>query len=110
MKNRPVREKYSHKIADEKKSRKRKESNERMSARAKRTDEDVYKVSGRAHEKIVNQGVNLSEAIRDACKQSDLDVLGGGHPPAAGTKIPVEKIELFLENCNTAVRNQLQRK
>jgi len=77
---------------------------------AKRTDEDVYKVSGRAHESIVNKGINLSKAIRDACKQSNLDVLGGGHPPAAGTKIPVEKVELFLENCNIAIRNQLRKK
>jgi RecJ-like exonuclease len=77
---------------------------------AKRTDEEVYKVSGRAHKKIVSQGVNLSEAIKDACKQTNLDVLGGGHPPAAGTKIPIEKAELFLENCNIAIRNQLQEK
>ena len=76
---------------------------------AKRSDEDVYKVSGRAHESIVNKGINLSEAIRNACKQSNLDVLGGGHPPAAGTKIPIEKVELFLENCNNAIRNQLQK-
>lgn len=40
MKNRPVREKYSHKIADEKKRQKRQESDERMAARAKRTDEE----------------------------------------------------------------------
>jgi hypothetical protein len=39
-KNRPVREKYSHKIADEKKRQKRKESDERMAARATRTDEE----------------------------------------------------------------------
>ncbi|MFX1344887.1 MAG: DHH family phosphoesterase [Promethearchaeota archaeon] len=74
---------------------------------AKRADEDVYKVSGRAHESIVNRGLNLSQAIRDACEQSDLDVLGGGHPPAAGTKIPIDKVDIFLENCNIAIRNQL---
>ncbi|MFW9941739.1 MAG: DHH family phosphoesterase [Candidatus Thorarchaeota archaeon] len=73
----------------------------------KRPDEDVYKVSGRAHESIVNRGLNLSQAIRDACEQSDLDVLGGGHPPAAGTKIPIDKVDIFLENCNIAIRNQL---
>lgn len=76
---------------------------------AKRIDEDVYKVSGRAHETIVNQGINLSSVIRDACEQSNLEVLGGGHPPAAGTKIPIEKSEIFLENCNTAVRNQFKK-
>ncbi|MFX1523378.1 MAG: DHH family phosphoesterase [Promethearchaeota archaeon] len=75
---------------------------------AKRTDEDVYKVSGRAHEKIVNQGVNLSVIIREACERSNIDSLGGGHPPAAGTKIPTEKLEAFLENCNLIARNQLK--
>ncbi|MFX1417708.1 MAG: DHHA1 domain-containing protein [Promethearchaeota archaeon] len=77
---------------------------------AKREDENVYKVSARAHEKIVGKGVNLSNAIREACEQSNLDVLGGGHPPAAGTKIPVEKVEIFLENCNIAIRKQLYQK
>jgi len=75
----------------------------------KRSDEDVYKVSGRAHESLINQGINLSQAIRDACEKSDLDVLGGGHPPAAGTKIPLDKVDLFLENCNIAIRNQLNK-
>lgn len=76
---------------------------------AKRIDEEVYKVSGRAHEKIVNQGVNLSEVIREASTLSNIDSLGGGHPPAAGTKIPIDKLDLFLENCNKIVRNQLQK-
>lgn len=70
-------------------------------------DENTYKVSARAHEKIVNQGVNLSQAIRDTCDQSNLDVLGGGHPPAAGTKIPLDKVDIFLENCNITIRKQL---
>ena len=77
---------------------------------AKREDENVYKVSGRAHQMIVNKGVNLSKAIREACEQTGLDVLGGGHPPAAGTKIPVDKVEIYLENCNLAIRKQLHGK
>jgi len=77
---------------------------------AKRNSEEVYKVSGRAHEKIVSKGVNLSRAIREACQRSNLDILGGGHPPAAGTKIPIDKIELFLENCNIVVGNQINEK
>ncbi|MCK4380212.1 MAG: DHH family phosphoesterase [Candidatus Lokiarchaeota archaeon] len=77
---------------------------------AKRKDENVYKVSGRAHKKIVSKGVNLSQAIREACKLSKLDVLGGGHPPAAGTKIPIDKSDVFLENCNIVIRNQLKNK
>jgi len=77
---------------------------------AKRTDEDVYKVSGRAHEKIVNQGINLSEVIREASQRSNIESLGGGHPPAAGTKIPIEQVDEFLENCNIVVRNQITNK
>ncbi len=77
---------------------------------AKRKDENVYKVSGRAHKKIVSKGVNLSQAIREACKLSKIDVLGGGHPPAAGTKIPIDKSDVFLENCNIVIRNQLKNK
>ncbi|MFX0006066.1 MAG: DHH family phosphoesterase [Promethearchaeota archaeon] len=74
---------------------------------AKREDENAYKVSGRAHKMIVNKGVNLSTAIREACEQSGLDVLGGGHPPAAGTKIPIDKVDIYLENCNIVIRKQL---
>ncbi len=74
----------------------------------KRDNEDVYKVSGRAHEKIVSQGINLSSAIREACERSNIDVLGGGHPPAAGTIVPIDKVDLFLENCNFAIRSQQQ--
>lgn len=76
---------------------------------AKREDKNIYKVSGRAHDKIVSKGVNLSQAIREACELSNLDVLGGGHPPAAGTKIPIEKSEEFLENCNIVIKNQLNK-
>ena len=75
-----------------------------------REDENVYKISGRAHEEIVNRGINLSEAIRDTLEFINLDSLGGGHPPAAGTKVPVEKIEVFLEKCNEVIKTQLERK
>jgi len=74
---------------------------------AKRKDEEVYKISGRAHESIVKKGVNLSEAIREALELSDLEALGGGHPPAAGTKVPINRIEIFLENCNKVIKKQL---
>ena len=74
-----------------------------------REDEDVYKISGRAHEQIVKKGINLSEAIRETLKLSDLNALGGGHPPAAGTKVPVEKIDIFLDNCNKVIKKQLKR-
>ena len=75
---------------------------------AKRKDEEVFKISGRAHKSIVEKGVNLSEAIRKALSLSNLEVLGGGHPPAAGTKVPINKIEVFLENCDKVIEKQLR--
>jgi RecJ-like exonuclease len=75
---------------------------------AKRKDEEVFKISGRAHKSIVEKGVNLSEAIREALELSNLEALGGGHPPAAGTKVPINKIEDFLENCDKVIEKQLQ--
>ncbi len=75
---------------------------------AKRSDENVYKISARAHEKIVNKGVNLSEAIREALNLTNIKSLGGGHPPAAGTKVPIDKIDAFLENCNKVIKRQLE--
>ncbi|TFG01876.1 MAG: DHH family phosphoesterase [Promethearchaeota archaeon] len=74
---------------------------------AKRKDEDVYKISARAHKSIVEKGVNLSDAIRKALELTDLIALGGGHPPAAGTKIPSDKIDVFLENCDKVIEEQL---
>ena len=75
-----------------------------------RKDEDVYKISGRAHESIVKKGVNLSEAIREALELSNIKALGGGHPPAAGTKVPISKIEIFLDNCDIVIKKQLESK
>ncbi|TFG05160.1 MAG: DHH family phosphoesterase [Promethearchaeota archaeon] len=75
---------------------------------ALREEQGVYKISGRASKKLVNKGLNLSEVIREALELSNLDALGGGHPPAAGTKVPVDKIEVFLENCNSVVKKQLE--
>ena len=74
---------------------------------AKREKEGVYKISARAHKNLVSKGVNLSEAIRSALEKSGLDVLGGGHPPAAGTKVPIEEINNFLEKCNNEIKNQI---
>ncbi|MFW9952881.1 MAG: DHH family phosphoesterase [Candidatus Thorarchaeota archaeon] len=52
---------------------------------AKREEDNVYKISARAHEEIVNKGLNLSEVIREALELSEINALGGGHPPAAGS-------------------------
>ncbi len=73
---------------------------------ALRKNENVYKISGRAHEKIVSKGVNLSEAIREALILSNLEALGGGHPPAAGTKVPFDKIDIYLEHLDKVIKKQ----
>ena len=73
---------------------------------AKREKEGVFKISARADKKIVEKGVNLSEAIRKALEKSNLDVLGGGHPPAAGTKVPVDKFDIFLKNFDEEIKKQ----
>lgn len=75
---------------------------------ALREGENVYKISARAHETVVKKGVNLSDVIREACNLSNIDALGGGHPPAAGTIVPKDKIELFLNNCNLMVKKQIE--
>ncbi|MFO8019082.1 MAG: DHH family phosphoesterase [Promethearchaeia archaeon] len=74
---------------------------------AERVEENVFKISARANRSLVEKGVNLSEVLREACKLSEIDVLGGGHPPAAGTKIPTDTADLFLKKCNLVVKKQL---
>jgi single-stranded-DNA-specific exonuclease len=75
---------------------------------AKREGEEVFKISARAHEEIVKKGVNLSEVIRESLELCQLNALGGGHPPAAGTKVPIGKINEFLDNCDLIVKKQLK--
>ncbi len=74
---------------------------------AERKEEQVFKVSARASKELVEKGLNLSEVIREACKRTNIDVLGGGHPPAAGTKVPLDRAEIFLEQCNEVIKIQL---
>ncbi len=76
---------------------------------AKREDGNMYKVSARADKKLVSEGLNLSEVIREALELTNLETLGGGHPPAAGTKIPIDRVNVFLENCNKSVEKQLSK-
>jgi single-stranded DNA-specific DHH superfamily exonuclease len=76
---------------------------------ARRKDEKIYKISGRAHEILVEKGLNLSKAIRTALELSNINSLGGGHPPAAGTKIPIEKTDIFLKNIDKVIKNQLKK-
>ncbi len=71
---------------------------------AKRKGEDIYKVSSRAHESIVVKGLNLSTVIREVLETLDIEFLGGGHPAAAGAKIPTNMLNDFLKLCNKKIK------
>ncbi len=74
---------------------------------ANKVGENFYKVSARTTIDLVNDGVNLAEAIKKALDFMKIDTLGGGHPPAAGTKIKKDSIEEFLIICNKIIKKQL---
>jgi RecJ-like exonuclease len=71
------------------------------------SQEGYYKVSARCRSKTVEKGVNLSEAIRSVCNDLEIKELGGGHSVAAGAKIPINKMNLFLELLNKKIKLQL---
>jgi len=71
---------------------------------ANKLDGEV-KVSARATEDLVEKGLNLSTAMKNAA--SALDGVGGGHNIAAGATIPKGKEEEFLEILESEIKNQL---
>jgi len=56
---------------------------------------ELIDISARAEEKMVEDGVNLGKAIKRAAES--VGGIGGGHPIAAGGKVPKEKEEEFLD-------------
>lgn len=71
------------------------------------SQEGYYKISARCRSKTVEKGVNLSEAIRSVCNDLEIKELGGGHSTAAGAKIPVNKMNSFLEMLDKKIDTQL---
>ncbi|MFQ6094849.1 MAG: DHHA1 domain-containing protein [Candidatus Bathyarchaeia archaeon] len=71
-------------------------------------DERIIKVSARASELLIREGLNLGEIIRVA---TDKNMgRGGGHDIAAGGQIPYERKKEFLRMVNELVRESLERK
>lgn len=66
--------------------------------------EGVAKISGRATFELLDKGVDLSVALRDAC--ASVGGTGGGHRIASGGSCPVEKSEEFLSNLNAIIGRQ----
>lgn len=71
------------------------------------SDGGSYKLSARSPEELLNEGVNLSEAIRYACTQIGLEDKGGGHAAASGAYIPKDDINNFLEILDEKVSAQI---
>ena len=70
-------------------------------------NDEGIKVSARAPSVLIEEGLNLSLAIKHSAKLLGGD--GGGHKVAAGATIPKGNEEKFLELFNTEIRNQLTR-
>jgi RecJ-like exonuclease len=63
------------------------------------------KASIRSTYEMVERGLNLSSAVRDAAQ--GVGGVGGGHNVAAGATIPLGKEAEFLESLEKKIREQL---
>jgi len=70
-------------------------------------DEGKVKISGRATWPLVNKGLHLGIAMREAGGTMDEEA-AGGHSIAAGARISPEKKDAFVEKLNEIVGKQLK--
>jgi len=71
-------------------------------------DEGVIKVSARANEFLIGQGLNLGKILGEAAEKNMGK--GGGHDIAAGGQVPYEKKKEFIDLLDKLVRDSLRRK
>jgi RecJ-like exonuclease len=71
------------------------------------SDSNNFKVSARCTDRALQNGVDLSQAIRITCANLGIKSKGGGHPPAAGAYIPKNSIRQFLSELDHQVQIQL---
>ena len=57
-------------------------------------DPNVYKISARCSRLLVLKGLNLGKEIKKSAES--VGGKGGGHPPACGAFVPIEKLTEFL--------------
>ena len=69
------------------------------------TENGDVKASARTTHALVDKGLDLSSALRDAAKE--LNGVGGGHNIAAGATIPKGKEEEFLDMLEKEIKDQL---
>ncbi|WGI16982.1 DHH family phosphoesterase [Methanonatronarchaeum sp. AMET-Sl] len=68
-------------------------------------DEDETKVSARGNENLIDNGLNLSEAMSKAAKL--VGGRGGGHNIASGASVPNESIDTFYKKIDEIICSQL---
>ncbi len=71
------------------------------------SDNHFLKVSARADRELINKGLNLGQILREICQKMEIINPAGGHPPAAGAKIPSMNLKIFIEEVDKAVEIQL---
>ncbi|MGD6806410.1 MAG: DHH family phosphoesterase [Candidatus Bathyarchaeia archaeon] len=69
-------------------------------------EENAAKFSGRTTEAALMKGVNLGDVMRIASEQNGGK--GGGHNIAAGSQVPIDKIEAFIKSADELVGRQLK--
>lgn len=72
------------------------------------TSEELGKVSGRATDKLLSRGVDLSEALKKAC--AAVGGSGGGHRIASGGSFPSDHKEEFIKILNETIGEQFSAK
>ena len=73
----------------------------------KRDEKGVVKVSGRGTRDLVDEGLDLATAMKEAA--AGVSGIGGGHNIAAGASIPEGKEEEFLDALDAIVVRQVPR-
>jgi single-stranded-DNA-specific exonuclease len=68
--------------------------------------EKAAKFSGRTTEAALMKGVNLGDVMRIASEQHGGK--GGGHNIAAGSQVPLDKVEAFIKTADELVGRQLK--
>lgn len=71
------------------------------------SDNHQLKISARADSSLVKKGLDLGLILREICKNMEISEPGGGHPPAAGAKIPANRLKTFIDHANEMVKEQL---
>ncbi len=71
------------------------------------SDDDTVKFSGRAQKNVIDAGVDLGRAMRAAATELGVQYPAGGHPAAAGAKVPTGLKEKFLDVLDKKVGEML---